>query len=84
MTHLQFHHLSELQQLSVVDKKGVPIAERTSPYCDLHLFQVEGFYVEIHHHKHFNVVTRINSFADTSLLEPYLQNISIDDLFASA
>lgn len=83
MTIHKFRRLNEMQQLSLTEQKGVAIAERKTAYCSVHLFQLHSFYVELYQHTHFNVVTRIHSFTDTALLDPYLESISIDDLFAT-
>lgn len=83
MTINKFRRLNEMQQLSLTEQKGIAIAERKTAYCTVHLFQLNSFYVELYQHTHFNVVTRVNSFTDTTLLEPYLESISIDDLFAT-
>lgn len=79
----QFRRLNEMQQLSLTEQKGVALAERKTAYCSVYLFQIGSFYVELYQHSHFNVVTRINSFTNTTLLEPYFESISIDDLFAT-
>jgi hypothetical protein len=79
----KFRRLNEMQQLSLTEQKGVAIAERKTAYCSVHLFQLHSFYVELYQHSHFNVVTRVHSFTGTALLEPYLESISIDDLFAT-
>lgn len=79
----KFRRLNEMQQLSYTEQKGVAVAVRQTAYCSVHLFQFHSFYVELYQHTHFNVVTRIISFTDTALLDPYLASISIDDLFAT-
>jgi hypothetical protein len=79
----QFRRLNEMQQVTLVEERGVTVAERKTAYCNVQLFQVDSFYIEIYHHSHFNVITRIYSFDDTALLEPYLLSIDVDELFAT-
>jgi len=80
MTRYHFNILDEAQKARLVREKGVPIGVRAAAYHTVHLFQLDAFYVELHHHNHFNVITHITSFSGTDRLQPYLQQISLEGL----
>jgi hypothetical protein len=83
MTLYQFKIKNETEQTDIIDEKGELIAERTEKFCTIHLYQVGSFYVEVYHHNHFNVAVRVKSFKDVKHLDPYLQQINIDDILSS-
>ena len=75
-----FHQLNEKVQLDTLEESGVFIAERNRPFYNIKLYQLDGFYVELYYHTHFNVVVNINCFTNTDCLDPYLQSIDLDAL----
>jgi len=75
--------LDELDQADLIWETGVLIGKRKNGYYNILLFQIDAFYAEIYYHAHFNVVIRIKTFTNTDQLEPYLQQIAIEQLFAS-
>ena len=78
MNVFDFHRLSEKQQLDTLENSGVFIAERDGAFYNIKLYQIEGFYVELYFHTHFNVVVNINCFTNTDCLDPYLESIDLD------
>ena len=80
MNVFDFHGLSEKQQLDTLEETGVFIAERQRPFYNIKLYQLEGFYVELYYHTHFNVIVNVNCFSNTDCLDPYLQSINLDAL----
>jgi hypothetical protein len=81
MNVFQFHSLPEKQQLDLLEQSGVFIAERQGAFFyNIKLYQIEGFYVELYFHTHFNVVVNINCFTNTDCLDPYLERIDLDAL----
>lgn len=81
MTVFNFNELSEKLQLDTLEQNGVLIAERKGAFFyQVRLYQLEGFYVELYFHTHFNVVVNINCFTNTDCLDPYLENIDVDAL----
>lgn len=80
MMVFHFHQLSEKEQLDILEESGVFIAERQRPFYNIKLFQLDGFYVELFYHTHFNVVVNINCFTNTDCLGPYLQSIDVEAL----
>lgn len=80
MTLYHFNFLDEAEKANVVWTKGVQVGERSDAFHHIDLYQVDSFYVEVHHHTHFNVITRFKSFTSLKKLEPYLEEISLDGL----
>ncbi|MGV3656621.1 MAG: hypothetical protein ACO1NX_01655 [Chitinophagaceae bacterium] len=80
MTRYHFNILEEGQRVRLVRQKGVQVGERAETFHTVLLYQLDSFYVELHHHNHFNVITHIESFSDTARLQPYLQQISLEGL----
>jgi hypothetical protein len=80
MTVFHFHGLSEKQQLDTLENSGVFIAEREGSFYNIKLYQLDGFYVELYFHTHFNVIVNINCFTNTDCLDPYLENIDVGSL----
>ncbi len=73
--------LSEDTQFDVLEHQGVLLAEREEAYCTLRLFSLGDFYVELHHHQHFNVIVQLEAFPpDSNSFDNWLQDIRIDDL----
>lgn len=75
-----FHKLPEKHQLDTLEDQGVLIAERDGAFYNIKLYQIDGFYVELYFHTHFNVVVNINCFTNTDCLDPYLESIDLDAL----
>lgn len=80
MTRYHFNILDEAQKARLLRQKGVQVGERAETFHTVQLFQLEGFYVEMYHHNHFNVITKIDTFSGTARLQPYLQQISLEGL----
>ena len=80
MTVFHFHGLTEKQQLDILENSAVFIAERDGAFYNIKLYQLDGFYVELYFHTHFNVVVNINCFTNTDCLDPYLESIDVDSL----
>ena len=76
----QFLHLEESAQTSAIWEEGTFLAERLQGFHNIKLYQLEGRYIEVTFHAHFNVVLRVSSFTDTHYLEPYLTAIDITAL----
>ena len=77
----EFKHLSEEDQQYVLQKKAVHIATINDEQESLELFQVDSFYIEIECIHSFLKVITVNFFDETSLLEPYLESINIEEIF---
>lgn len=75
-----FTQLSEGDQLRLIQASGNFVAERKSAYCEVKLYQLDNFYIELYHHTHFNVIVNINAFTSPDMLDPYLDAVVIDNL----
>lgn len=77
----EYRKLSEDTQFDVLEHQGVLLAERDVAYCTVRLYAVGDFYVELHHHQHFNVIIKMGAFAPESKhLDGWLEDIRIDEL----
>ena len=80
MTIYHYNQLNEKEQLDALEQHGVLIGEREGTFYHLKLYQVEGFYVELCYHAHFNTLMTVQAFSHTDGLEPYLQQMDIEAL----
>lgn len=61
-------------------RHGVHIASRRGLFCEIALFQVQDYYVEMFYDAKSKEVSRAKTFTDVSLLEPYLKHIDISGI----
>lgn len=66
MTHYNFNICDELEQLEVIWKHGVLVAEREDEINRYKLYQIDSFYVEVEWQKEYNVRRGFYSFASTN------------------
>ncbi len=76
----QFKLLESVEQLELIEKCGVYLAERIDGDYTYKLLQLETFYVEEEWHTKFNERRKFISFISEEKLEPYLQNIDLSSL----
>jgi hypothetical protein len=57
------------------------LAERHEPGLVYQLFQLDAFYIEVRYSTIRNTLEEIVAFETLDLLEPYLDAISIEDIF---
>jgi len=81
MTDRTYTTTTEIERARALWEKGILLAERTEGYHTMKLYQLHDIYVEVMWHTHFNVALKVTTFSDTAPLEPYLENISLDELF---
>jgi len=72
--------LSEEEKKQAVLNEGVLISKRKVPASVIFLFQVQNFYVEACFNPHSKDIEEFRMFAQTSLLDPYLDSICLDGL----
>ena len=82
MTDRLYTSNTEIERARSLWEKGVLLAERSEGFYKMQLFQLHDVYLEVTWHIHFNVVVKVSSFSDTDHLAPYLEAISLDELFA--
>jgi len=80
MTLYDFGVLDERARVNLVYQEGVYLGKRKEDGATLVLYQLHGFYVEICYHKYRYHIRRIRAFASTFLLDPYLDDIAIENL----
>jgi hypothetical protein len=80
MKRQEYNTINSINQASSLIKDAILLAERTEGFFHKQLFQTENSYLEVYRHTHFNVIIKVVRFTDTSLLEPYLEGINIDEL----
>ena len=76
----QFNCLDEVRQIEVVWSGGVLIGARQDGVCKILLYQIDSFYVEVYYQYFRGKMTKLKSFTDTDLLDPYLTMINITAL----
>ena len=75
--------MSPRAQLRITLFYGVCIAERATRLSQVFLYQLEGFYVEVHHHKESAEVLFLSFFESTDRLTPYLLQLDLEVLLQS-
>lgn len=73
--------LPEDQKKNILLHQGTLIGKRKNAESQVFLFQLDLFYVEIYCNLQTKLVTEYRQFEKISLLNPYLDDISIDHLF---
>ena len=68
------------QKSLTVLHEGILIGKRSNTHCMVFLFQLHNYYVETYCNTSNKAVEEFRVFDSTSLLSPYLEKISIDDL----
>jgi len=72
--------LDEKEKTSVVLHQGILVAKRRLQHCIIFLFQLENYYVETYCNYENMTVQEFRMFDGTTLLEPYLETISLQEL----
>ena len=62
MTLYEFNALDDMEQAQAV-WNAVHIGERWEEEHNILLYQVDSFYVEVYHHKEYNVIRRMRSLS---------------------
>lgn len=80
MTLSQFNRLSEMEQIELF-WEAVHIGEKKEGRYVLICRQIEDFYVEYKIDPNNEMYVDLRVFRDTTLIEPYLEQIPLDMLF---
>lgn len=80
MTPSEFLALHTSQQADLLYDAGIYLGKIKWGYHTRLLYQLDYFYVEISYRKYRRHVLSIQCFDDTALLDPYLENISLEEL----
>ncbi len=81
MTIKEFQSLTGIKQAETLWEHGVFIADRQSHKHSIMLYQIDGFYIEVLYHKTNNSV-EVRCFESLSLLQPYLEQINLNEILA--
>lgn len=76
----EFMRLQEAQQVELLYSNAVYVGKRRERHAILVLYQLEGFYVEIHYLQYRLHIKRIHAFESVDLLEPYLEWVDVEEL----
>lgn len=77
MTLYQFNALDEMEQAEAIWEHGVLLGNRTDGAYRHILYQIDGFYVELHYHMEHNALKGARVFANPDHLQPYLEKMLI-------
>lgn len=68
------------KKCDVITFQGNYLMQRTLADCKVFLYFAEGFFIEVFYSPKHQKVLMINAFEKTIGLQPYLDNITIDEL----
>jgi hypothetical protein len=80
MTQDDFNELDEIQQAETLLNYGVLVAERIYKDFTIFLYQINKFYAEVYYNNSFCMIQGFRGFAETSALDPFLEEIDITSL----
>ena len=75
-----FQLLPEQDQIDILYQYGVYVGKRKEAFSVILLYQFESFYVEVFYRKYRSHVNRLHCFESTDLLDPYLEQIDVENL----
>lgn len=75
-----FQLLPEQDQIDILYQYGVYVGKRKEAFSVILLYQFESFYVEVFYRKYRSHVKRLHCFESTDLLDPYLEQIDVENL----
>ena len=84
MTLYQFKLLERAEQIDLLDKQAVSLAERIDGDYTYKLFQLGSFYIEEEWHTKFNERRSFIAFISEERLQPYLNTIDLSSLHLSS
>jgi hypothetical protein len=76
----EYQELEEDQQLDLLHRDGVYVGKRKLDGQSVVLFQLYSFYVEVFYKKYRRQIARTTATSDVSILQPYMDQISIKGL----
>ena len=80
MTMYDFQLLPEQLQIETLYRNGVYIGKQKRKLSIILLYQLESFYVEVFYRKYRSHVKHLHCFESTELLDPYLEQIDVENL----
>ena len=76
----EFLALLPAQQFDLLHSDGVYIGKRKADGQTIILFQLHGFYVEVHYRRYRRDVEQMVTSDEVGILQPYLEQIHVRDL----
>ncbi len=80
MKMYDFQLLPEQDQIEILYQSGVYIGKLREEFSIVLLYQLDTFYVEVVYRKYRSYVKHLHCFESTELLEPYLEQIDVENL----
>ena len=80
MTLCEFERMDLCSRLDLLQEEGLYIGKRKWNNLPVLLYQVEAFYIELYYSEYRLNLIEVRCFTSTILLEPYLEDILIEDL----
>lgn len=84
ITLYEFNSLNDDEKAGALLKQGTPVGERTESQYRVILWQFNNFYVEIYYSFQGDQLTKVEkfkSFVTTHLLNPYVAEVDLSELF---
>ena len=73
----EYNALTQDQQLNLLHRDGAYIGKRKLNNQAVVLFQLYGFYVELHYKKYRRQIASITTTKDVGIVQPYIDQINI-------
>ncbi len=80
MNFYKFRMLDKNEQIDLLYKDGIYIGKLKEASSTIVLYQLDSFYVKIFYKKYRYYVTRLYCFTSTALLEPFLDQVNVNDM----
>ena len=80
MTLCEFERMDWCYRLDLLQKEGLYIGKKKWNGTTVLLYQLEEFYIELHYSTYRVDLAEVCCFTSTLLLDPYLEDILIEDL----
>jgi len=80
ITLYEFNSLADHEKAECLWEYGVHVSERFDSKFGYILYQISNFYVEAKYDCENNAITKLISFSSTAKLEPYINDIDINEL----
>ena len=80
MTPYEFTMLGETEKVDLIYSDGIYVGKRKKNLITIVLYQIDSFYAEVFYRKYRYSVSRIRCFTSTLPLDPYLEQIDVEEL----
>jgi len=76
----EFSELERMLQFKALHRNGVYVGKRRADEQVIVLFQLHGFYVEVHYKEYRKIIDHLVITDSTDILHPYLDQINLKGL----